>query len=149
MSAFQQSGQIRTRLAAACFLVIGVMSASASQRPDDGGNAAAPSGIIESGRETYVFHCAACHGRTARGDGPVAPVLKAVPPDLTTLAKRRGGRFEDAAVTAFIVGPRPEAHGTSEMPVWGPLFRELNPFDSRVDVRLSRLVDYLKSIQVK
>jgi hypothetical protein len=41
------------------------------------------------------------------------------------------------------------AHGTSDMPVWGPLFRELNPYDSRVDVRLSRLVDYLKSIQLK
>jgi mono/diheme cytochrome c family protein len=136
---------MRTRLTAACVLVIGVMSASASQRPDDGG----PSVMIESGRETYVFHCAACHGRTARGDGPVASVLKAVPPDLTTLATRRGGRFEDAAVTAFIVGPRPAAHGTSDMPVWGPLFRELNPYDSRVDVRLLRLVDYLKSIQVK
>jgi hypothetical protein len=35
------------------------------------------------------------------------------------------------------------------MPVWGPLFRELNPHDSRIDVRLLRLVEYLKSIQAK
>jgi hypothetical protein len=76
-------------------------------------------------------------------------VLTTAPPDLTTLAKRRGGRFDEADITAFIVGRRPLAHGTSDMPVWGPLFRELNPFDSRVDVRLSRLVSYLKSIQVK
>jgi hypothetical protein len=76
-------------------------------------------------------------------------VLTTAPPDLTTLAKRKGGRFDKAEVTAFIVGRRPLAHGTSDMPVWGPLFRELNPYDSRVDVRLSRLVDYLKSIQLK
>jgi hypothetical protein len=76
-------------------------------------------------------------------------VLTTAPPDLTTLAKRRGGRFDEAAVTAFIVGRRPLAHGTTDMPVWGPLFRELNPYDSQVDVRLSRLVGYLRSIQVK
>ena len=136
---------MRSWLAAACFLIIGVTCASASQRPDSG----EPLETIESGRDTYLFHCAACHGRTGKGDGPVASVLAKAPPDLTTLAKRRGGRFAEAEVTAFIVGPRPVAHGTSDMPVWGPLFRELNPYDSRVDVRLSRLVDYLKSIQLK
>lgn len=139
------SGYVIPRLAAACVLVVGVTGATASQLSGDSG----PSDTIESGRDTYVFHCAACHGRTARGDGPVAPALKIVPPDLTTIAKRRGGRFDDAEVTMFIVGRRRAAHGTSEMPVWGPLFRELNPYDSRVDVRLSRLVDYLESIQVK
>jgi mono/diheme cytochrome c family protein len=132
-------------VAAACVLVVGVTCATASQRSGDSG----PSETIESGRDTYLFHCAACHGRAARGDGPVVPALKIVPPDLTTIAKRRGGRFDDADVTAFIVGRRRAAHGTNEMPVWGPLFRELNPYDSRFDVRLSRLVDYLKSIQVK
>jgi hypothetical protein len=76
-------------------------------------------------------------------------VLAKAPPDLTTLEKRGGGRFDEAEITAFIIGRRPAAHGTSDMPVWGPLFRELNPYDSRVDVRLSRLVDYLKSIQLK
>ena len=136
---------MRSWLAAACFLIIGVMCASASQRPDSGG----PLETIESGRDTYLFHCAGCHGRTGRGDGPMVSVLTTAPPDLTTLAKRKGGRFDEAEVTAFIVGRRPLAHGTSDMPVWGPLFRELNPFDSRVDVRLSRLFDYLKSIQVK
>jgi mono/diheme cytochrome c family protein len=108
-----------------------------------------PSENIESGRDTYAFYCAACHGRTGKGDGPVAPTLKAALPDLTTIARRRGGRFSQAELTAFIVGRRPAAHGSSDMPVWGPLFRELNPFDSRVDVRLLRLVDHLQSIQIK
>lgn len=136
---------MRTSLAAVCVFVIAVACARAAQRPED----RAPPETIESGRDTYLFHCAACHGRTGKGDGPVVSTLKAAPPDLTTLAKRRGGRFVEAEITAFIVGRRPAAHGSHDMPVWGPLFRELNPFDSRIDVRLLRLVDYLKSIQVR
>jgi mono/diheme cytochrome c family protein len=133
---------MRTSLAVTCLLIVGVTWARAEQRAED----RAPSETIESGRDTYVFYCAACHGRTGKGDGPVASSLKAAPPDLTTLAKRKGGPFREAEVTAFIVGRRPAAHGSGEMPVWGPLFRELN---SRIDARLSRLVEYLKSIQVK
>ena len=138
---------MRTSPAVTCLLtlIVGVTWASAEQRPED----RAPSETIESGRDTYVFYCAACHGRTGKGDGPVASSLKAVPPDLTTLSKRKRGRFPEADVTAFIIGRRPAAHGSGEMPVWGPLFRELNPYDSRIDARLSRLVEYLKSIQVK
>jgi mono/diheme cytochrome c family protein len=136
---------MRTSLVALCFFVIGSTSAGTAQRPED----RPPSETIESGRDTYLFHCAACHGRTGKGDGPVVPTLKTAPPDLTTLAQRRGGRFAEAEITAFIVGRRPAAHGSNDMPVWGPVFRELNPFDSRIDVRLSGLVDYLTSIQAK
>ena len=136
---------MRTAFAVTCSLVIVVTCGNAEQRPESG----APTETIESGRDTYAFYCAACHGRTGKGDGPVVSSLKAAPPDLTTLAKRSGGRFRETEVTARIVGRRPSAHGSSDMPVWGPLFRELNPHDSRVDVRLLRLVDYLKSIQVK
>ena len=138
---------MKTSLAAACLFIVGATCAAAGQRPED----RAPSETIESGRDTYTFYCAPCHGRIGKGDGPVVPALKAAPPDLTTLAKRRGGRFPQADVTAFLtgIGRRPAAHGSSEMPVWGPLFRELNPFDSRIDVRLLRLVDYLQSMQVK
>ena len=137
---------IEKSLAATCFLtlIVGLTWASAEQRPKD----RASSETIESGRDTFVFYCAACHGRTGQGDGPVTASLKAAPPDLTTLAKRRG-RFREAEVTAFIMGRRPSAHGSSDMPIWGPLFRELNPYDSKIDVRLLRLVDYLKSIQRK
>ena len=52
-----------------------------------------PLETIESGRDTYLFHCAACHGRTGRGDGPMVSVLTTAPPDLTTLAKRRAAVF--------------------------------------------------------
>ena len=110
-----------------------------------------PAEVVETGAETYLFHCASCHGRRGKGDGAVASALKTRPPDLTTMARRRGGRFPRAEVTDFIFGRGRQvvAHGPADMPVWGPLFRELNPFDSRVDVRAARLVAHLESPQVK
>jgi len=107
--------------------------------------------IGETGQATYQAHCAACHGREGKGDGPVASVLKAAPPDLTTLAIRTGPGFSHADLADYLLGRRrpPVAHGTSEMPVWGPLFRDLNTSGTRIDVRLERLVDYLESIQVR
>lgn len=135
-------------MSAALLAICCVMPATTrAQTPDD----RAPSDVIESGRDTYLFHCAACHGRDGRGDGPVLAALKTRPSDLRTLARRRGGRFPSEEIAAFVTGERrgAAAHGTSDMPVWGPLFRQLNPFDSRIDVRLNRLVDYLRSIQVQ
>ena len=122
--------------------------------PAPGGQRAdgrSPSEAIESGRDTYLFHCAACHGPSGKGDGPVVSALKTPPPDLRTLARRRGGRFPRAEITAFVIGKRrpTAAHGSPDMPIWGPLFREMNPFDSRIDVRLNGLIDHLESIQLK
>jgi mono/diheme cytochrome c family protein len=106
--------------------------------------------VTESGAATYLAHCAACHGRTGVGDGPVAATLRQKPSNLTTIARRRGGKFPRAEVMDFILGQsRIGAHGTRDMPVWGPLFREINPADSQVDVRLTRLVDHLESLQLK
>ena len=58
-------------------------------------------------------------------DGPVASTLRTHRPDLTTLARRNGGAFPRDRVRGFIEGTgRPlAAHGTTEMPVWGPMFR--------------------------
>ena len=39
-------------------------------------------------------------------------------------------------------------HGTREMPVWGPLFSEVEADVDRAPVRLDNLVKYLESIQV-
>jgi hypothetical protein len=38
-------------------------------------------------------------------------------------------------------------HGTNEMPVWGTIFRALDPSDTLVEVRIGNLVGYLESIQ--
>jgi hypothetical protein len=71
-----------------------------------------------------------------------------IKPDLTTLAKRNKGKFPAYYVTRVLVnGPKP-AHGTAEMPVWGPLFSELNA-KGRLTVEIQRVVHYLESLQEK
>lgn len=104
-----------------------------------------------SGRDTYRYYCASCHGRDARGNGPVAAALKTRPADLTKLAANNGGRFPLDRVKAFVTQGRPNlpAHGSSDMPVWGPIFQSLDPSDPIARARIDNVVAYLNSIQVK
>jgi mono/diheme cytochrome c family protein len=79
-----------------------------------------PRAAAGSGKQTYMHYCAACHGADARGNGPAAVVLTTSPPDLTTLAKRRGGKFPyDYVFDVLRFGTRFASHGSSEMPIWG------------------------------
>ena len=97
--------------------------------------------------------CATCHGADAKGHGPVAAALITPPPDLTRLARRNGGSFPRVRVGQFIAGGGTTlrgAHGSTEMPVWGPVFRALDPSDERrVLIRIENVVQYLESIQGK
>ncbi len=104
-----------------------------------------------SGREMYASYCAVCHGKDAKGDGPAAAALKAIPPDLTTLAKRNNGKYPDARVTSILHGEATlVSHGDQEMPVWGPLFRQLSGGnETEVQMRIANLNRYLESLQVK
>ena len=110
-----------------------------------------PSILIESlaGRDSFALYCAPCHGAAGRGDGPVAPALRARPTDLTTLAQRNDGSFPRERVRDFVSGAGRQlaAHGTTEMPVWGPLFRAFES-DARVRERIDNLLTYVASIQV-
>lgn len=105
------------------------------------------------GRDLFQFYCASCHGKTGLGDGPVSAALRGAPADLTVLARRNGGAFPAGRVEAAIAGTgsggTTPAHGSREMPVWGPIFRALDPNDTLVAVRIRNLVTFLDSIQVK
>ncbi len=101
---------------------------------------------------TKIFHdyCATCHGVSGDGDGPAAPALKTKPPRLTTIARRNGGNFPTAHVQSIITGDDVvAAHGSREMPIWGPLFHAIGNDQDLGYVRLQNLTDYLKSIQRK
>jgi mono/diheme cytochrome c family protein len=104
-----------------------------------------------SGAEMYKNYCAACHGPNAKGDGPAAPALKTPPPDLTLLAKRNNGQFPATHVEQVLkFGPSLAAHGTPEMPVWGPLLSVVSARNQAiVSLRVSNLTKYLESLQVK
>jgi hypothetical protein len=101
------------------------------------------------GADSYAFYCAPCHGRDGKGHGPVADALKTVPADLTKLSARNQGVFPKDRVRSFITsGERAiPAHGSSDMPVWGPTFRALDTSDKLVSVRIFNVVSYLESIQ--
>jgi len=102
-----------------------------------------------AGRDSFDRYCAACHGTTAHGDGPVAAQLKTRPPDLTQLARRNGGTFPASRVSGYVsgTGRALPTHGPAEMPVWGPTLRALDASDARVTVRLQNLVAFVESIQ--
>jgi hypothetical protein len=103
------------------------------------------------GKENFQHYCAVCHGVDARGNGPAAPALKGPIPDLTTIATRHGGKFDLIEIERYIQGAdsRPTAHGTADMPVWGPVFRSATSEPSVTTLRVKNLTNYLKSIQAK
>ena len=103
------------------------------------------------GPDLFRAHCAACHGSDGKGHGPVALALKGKPADLTLLAKNNGGEFPVERVQKFISGDDPSlpAHGSREMPVWGPIFHQIEVDQDFGNVRLQNLIEYLRTIQQK
>ena len=108
-----------------------------------------PPAYVPPGRQIYKEHCASCHGSGGRGNGPVARSLRKPPSDLTTLAKRHGGAFpEEYVANVLRFGFGFSAHGSSEMPVWGPIFQYLEHYnEAAVRQRIKNLCEYLESIQ--
>jgi mono/diheme cytochrome c family protein len=105
-----------------------------------------------TGKNLYLQHCAACHGESGDGSGPLAASLVRPPSDLRKIAARNGGRFDESDVMAYIDGRKNVAeHGTREMPVWGAVFQEENApehYPAYTSLLHSRaLTDYLRSIQ--
>jgi mono/diheme cytochrome c family protein len=98
-------------------------------------------------KEMFTNYCAACHGIAGKGDGPAALALKKAPADLTRISARNGGKFPDIQVARYIQGADEfPAHGNRDMPVWGNLFKAIGS-DQSAQMRVSTLVEYLKSIQ--
>ncbi len=104
-----------------------------------------------SGQEMYSAYCASCHGLDGKGNGPAATALKTPATDLTKLAAANGGQFPEMKVYGVIKGDAAiAAHGSKDMPVWGPIFRAVSSGrESETHMRLVNLTDYIKSIQAK
>jgi mono/diheme cytochrome c family protein len=105
-----------------------------------------------AGRDLFEFYCASCHGRDGKGKGYAASALKKAPPDLTTLAQRNHGTFPTDRVTALITGEErlsTPAHGSSDMPVWGPIFKGLDDRKAVNEARIENIVKHIESMQAK
>ena len=103
------------------------------------------------GAQIFRDYCAACHGTGGKGDGSAAPALRHAPPDLTLLAHRNGGKFPRDRVKAIIAGREQSAsaHGSREMPVWGPVFHEVERDMDLGEVRLDNVTHFVESLQHK
>lgn len=112
--------------------------------------------LIAEGKKSFDRLCARCHGANGRSaDPPLAAdedAATVVPPDLTRIAARQGGRFDPDRVAAWIEGRSlPANHSRSGMPVWGE--RLSNAFagyvegDELIGATLDPLVAYLESLQ--
>ena len=119
----------------------------------------AESGKTDRGQKEYEVQCSLCHGMDAKGDGVFNQVLKVVPPDLTTLAKKNGGVFPAERISSVIDG-RVEiaSHGPRDMPIWGKRYavdaaKHFVDFpyaqEAYIRARILQLVEYLNRIQQK
>jgi mono/diheme cytochrome c family protein len=116
---------------------------------------------VKMGATDYQNFCAACHGKDARGNGPVAMELKIAPPSLRNLAARRNGVFDVNEIVKIIDGrDMPRAHGTPEMPIWGSLFRfvaeasgilssDIEDTEKDAQKHILAVAKYLETIQEK
>jgi mono/diheme cytochrome c family protein len=101
-----------------------------------------------AGADSFELYCAPCHGSKGLGDGPVAPALRTRPADLTTLAQRSGGVYPRDRVFDFVsgTGRTLAAHGTTEMPIWGGLFRAFEA-DAVARQRMLNVVAHIETLQ--
>jgi mono/diheme cytochrome c family protein len=140
---------VRSATTFAAFLLFGaplLQGGLKAQAPSENQRPALATSV--AGRDSFDAYCAPCHGTRGSGDGPVAAALKSRPADLTALARRNNGTYPRERVLAFVTGTGRTlaAHGTTEMPIWGPTFRMFES-DAVARQRMQNMVNYIESIQ--
>jgi mono/diheme cytochrome c family protein len=142
----------KSLLAAISLALFGLLALGVSTEAQRSPSAQTPPLVIKStyGADLYQFYCSSCHGVTARG-GALRGDPHQLAPDLTVLARKSDGVFPRDRVRATITfGPGAAAggaHGTSNMPVWGAVFRGLDSDSRMTELRIENLVQYLASLQ--
>ena len=145
---------MRSRLALIAILFalsLCVISVAQQKTPTKVRKVPAPYTEPSAPEQMYKAYCASCHGVEGRGDGPAASALKAPATDLTQLSRKNGGEFPAARVNSVLSGTAElAAHGSEEMPVWGPVFRKLGQDNgSHARLRINNLTKYLQSMQAR
>jgi mono/diheme cytochrome c family protein len=129
-----------------CLVLLPAVLLPAAQKQDETTSSARKP--VE-GAKIFRYHCAACHGADGRGHGPASVALKHPVPDLTLISQRSGGKFPYQRVKEIVGGKEPgsPAHGDREMPIWGPIFHEVESDQDWGEVRLDAITKHIESIQ--
>jgi mono/diheme cytochrome c family protein len=103
------------------------------------------------GAKIFQYRCAVCHGTDGKGHGPDSVVLKHQVPDLTLVSQGSGGRFPYQRVKEIIEGEKTglPSQGDRLMPIWGPIFHEVESDQDWGEVRLDAITRHIESIQQK
>lgn len=136
-----------TLVALAAAALVAALAGAAARAADE-----KPAYSAAAGAVTYRTYCASCHGSDGRGEGYIAPTLRAKPTDLTKLAAKNDGVYPEESVRAAIDGRTDvRAHGSREMPIWGDIFlwpEEDSPERrAHVERKIGELVEHLRAIQ--
>jgi mono/diheme cytochrome c family protein len=133
-----------------CLVLLSAVLLPAAPKPEQD-KATSPARNPVEGAKIFRYYCAACHGADGRGHGPASVALKHKVPDLTLISQRNGGKFPYEREKEIIEGkqPGPLAHGDREMPIWGPIFHEVESDQDWGEVRLDAITKYMESIQQK
>lgn len=113
---------------------------------------ASPSSLAIAGANNFAQYCVACHGKDAKGTGPLAKNLSPKPADLTALTTRNKGAYPREMVFQVIDGrQKVKGHGGGDMPQWGDTFLASSGAGNAEAVkrRIDSLVDYLATLQTK
>lgn len=142
---------MRPRLILTLLLLFPVVCMAQSQKGSSAPDRDRPARIPIEGAKIFQYDCAACHGADGRGHGPASVALKHALPDLTLISKRNGGKFPFQRVKDLMEGKQPEplAHGDREMPIWGPIFHEVEADQDWGEVRLVAITRHMEAIQQK
>ena len=131
-----------------CLILLPAVLLPAAQKQDKTTSSARDT--VE-GAKIFQYHCAVCHGTDGRGHGPDSVVLKHAVPDVTLISQRSGGKFPYQRVKEIIEGERTGllSQGDREMPIWGPIFHEVESDQDWGEVRLDAITRHMESIQQK
>lgn len=111
----------------------------------------------KAGERLFGTYCWQCHGREARGGGPMAEMLAIEPPDLTGLSARNGGVFPLAKAAMKIDGRAGVLSHGGDMPLFGPSLESDRSIALRLpdgqpmlaSEPLANLLAYLETLQTE
>lgn len=132
------------------YLILGVLLAVGIGNAQTIKQVPAKPTVAVDGKSLYHEYCAVCHGENGKGGGPAAAALKVAPSDLTQIARKNGGKFDDERMLKVIQGESPvAAHGSKDMPMWGAIFNNMGTSASLKQTRIHSLLQYLEGLQAK